>query len=384
VTEKLKVLVVDDEPFNVDYLVQELEEYDVDTLTAEDGVQALKQIADHSPDLVLLDIMMPQKDGFQVLTEMKADAEFRDIPVIIISAHSDMENILKGIELGAEDYLPKPFDPPLLEARVNASLDKKRFRNLEKKYFASIQRELKIGKKIQADFLPEQIPSVGGWQIEVFFQGAKEVSGDFYDVFELPNGKLVVAVGDVTDKGVGSALYMALYRSLIRAFLLDATLNEDTSIEKRLLHAINQTNAYICNQHEEPRFLTLFIGILDPSSGKLDYVSAGHDHPFLLGAKKALQEIKPTGPIIGMLEEAEFKVQQLSINADNLLFIYTDGAIDAMNVQEERFGTERLKELAAIDSNPETLVEKIKQTYKDYSGLAEQFDDLTFLVIKRD
>ena len=155
--EKLTILVVDDEPFNVDYLIQELEDFGVNTITASDGLEALDQIKKHSPDLVLLDIMMPKMDGFGVLAKLKADEDQRNIPVIIISAHSEMENVLKGIEMGAEDYLPKPFDPLLLHARVNASLEKKRFRNLEKKYLESLERELHIGRDIQAGFLPEQI-----------------------------------------------------------------------------------------------------------------------------------------------------------------------------------------------------------------------------------
>ena len=137
---QLTVLVVDDEAFNVDYLLQELEDFGVKTIAAANGVEALAQVEEHSPDLVLLDIMMPRMDGFEVLAKMKSDAATRDIPIVIISAHSDMPHILKGIEMGAEDYLPKPFDPLLLKARVNASLEKKRFRNLEKAYLKVLER----------------------------------------------------------------------------------------------------------------------------------------------------------------------------------------------------------------------------------------------------
>jgi len=216
---QLTVLVVDDETFNVDYLLQELEEYGVNTLSAANGVEALAQVEEHSPDLVLLDIMMPKMDGFEVLAKMKGDGAMRDIPVIIISAHSDMPHILKGIEMGAEDYLPKPFDPLLLKARVNASLEKKRFRNLEKAYLKGLERELEIGRQIQEGFLPREILSPEGWQISAFFRAAREVSGDFYDVFPLAENQLALIIGDVTDKGVGAALYMALFRTLFRSHL---------------------------------------------------------------------------------------------------------------------------------------------------------------------
>jgi class 3 adenylate cyclase len=124
-----KILIVDDEPFNRDYLEQELSDLDYATIMAGDGQEALDQVRAQEPDLVLLDIMMPVKDGFAVLTEMKADAALRNIPVIVISAMSDLHSVVRGIELGADDYLPKPFEPVLLQARISSSLEKKRLRD---------------------------------------------------------------------------------------------------------------------------------------------------------------------------------------------------------------------------------------------------------------
>jgi class 3 adenylate cyclase len=124
-----KILIVDDEPFNVDYLEQELDELGYETIAARNGQEALEKVKDASPDLVLLDIMMPIMDGFSVLEHMKADSTLRDIPVIIISAMSDLKSMVRGIEKGAEDYLPKPFEPVLLHARITSSLEKKRLRD---------------------------------------------------------------------------------------------------------------------------------------------------------------------------------------------------------------------------------------------------------------
>jgi len=127
--QKSKVLIVDDEPFNVDYLEQELEELHYATISASNGQEALDKIQAEAPDLVLLDIMMPVMDGFAVLARMKADPTLRNIPVIIISAMNDLHSVVKGIEQGAEDYLPKPFEPVLLHARISSSLEKKRLRD---------------------------------------------------------------------------------------------------------------------------------------------------------------------------------------------------------------------------------------------------------------
>ena len=123
--QKPKVLIVDDEPLNLDYLEQELEDFNYQILTAVNGQEALDKIQSERPDLVLLDIMMPVMDGFAVLSRLKAGRGLRDIPVIVISAANDLESVVKGIQQGAEDYLPKPFEPTLLHARISASLEKK-------------------------------------------------------------------------------------------------------------------------------------------------------------------------------------------------------------------------------------------------------------------
>src|SRR5215208_2012780 len=127
------ILIVDDEPFNVDYLEQELEELNYNIIKASNGKEALDQVKSQEPDLILLDIMMPVMDGFAALEQLKADPRMRHIPVIVISAMNDLESVVKGIQQGAEDYLPKPFEPTLLHARISASLEKKMLRDQHRK-----------------------------------------------------------------------------------------------------------------------------------------------------------------------------------------------------------------------------------------------------------
>jgi len=380
---QLTVLVVDDETFNVDYLLQELEEYGVNTLSAANGVEALAQVEEHSPDLVLLDIMMPKMDGFEVLAKMKGDGAMRDIPVIIISAHSDMPHILKGIEMGAEDYLPKPFDPLLLKARVNASLEKKRFRNLEKAYLKGLERELEIGRQIQEGFLPREILSPEGWQISAFFRAAREVSGDFYDVFPLAENQLALIIGDVTDKGVGAALYMALFRTLFRSHLSTNGF-AGAGPANSLSAACGFINDYICSVHDSESFCTAFIAVLDIASGKLAYVSAGHDHPVLLRKNGELEEIKPTGPAIGAIEDSEFELGELQLNAGDALFCYTDGLLDIRNQTGESFGGESLRKLLkAGRKDPSALVANVVAAVDGFAAGAVQYDDITMLGVRR-
>jgi len=159
-TDKSRILIVDDEPFNVDYLEQELEELNYETIAATNGQEALEKIQKEEPDLVLLDIMMPVMDGFAVLERVKANPLLRDIPIIVISAMSDLESVVKGIKFGAEDYLPKPFEPTLLQARIAACLEKKFLRDQQRKLLHT------FASKEVADLLMADGFSLGGKRID--------------------------------------------------------------------------------------------------------------------------------------------------------------------------------------------------------------------------
>ncbi|MCP4540048.1 MAG: response regulator [Chloroflexi bacterium] len=155
--KRAKILIVDDEPFNVDYLEQELEDLDCDTISASNGKEALEIVCIQAPDVILLDIMMPEMDGFQVLEHLKSNRTWRDIPVIVISAMNDMGNVVRGIEMGADEYLPKPFEPVLLKARIGACLEKKRLRDQEVRYLQQMEAEKKRSDELLHVILPPEI-----------------------------------------------------------------------------------------------------------------------------------------------------------------------------------------------------------------------------------
>jgi adenylate cyclase len=149
-----RILIVDDEPLNVDLLEQELELLGHDTIAASDGAAALQILARQPLDLMLLDIMMPQLDGYEVLARIKSDVELRHVPVIMISALDQLESVVRCIELGAEDYLPKPFEPILLKARIGACLEKKRWHDREVAYRREIERERERADRLLHVILP--------------------------------------------------------------------------------------------------------------------------------------------------------------------------------------------------------------------------------------
>ncbi len=385
-----KILLVDDEPYNLDYLEQELEDLDLDILTAANGQTALEMVASHSPDMIFLDIMMPVMDGFAVLEHMKANPHWAGIPVVIISAANDMPSVVRAIELGAEDFLPKPFNPVLLHARLNAGLEKKRLRDIEQAYLKSLERELEIGREIQAGFLPRQIPQPPGWEITAFFRAAREVAGDFYDVFELDAGSLALLLGDVTDKGVGSALYMALIRSLLRATLTMDSFSTNPhpgnrfSPEERLERAVSFVNNYICQVHASAMYATLFFGLLDTQTGQLCYVNAGHDTPYVLRGISEPARLGPTGPMVGAIEGVAYQVQQVQLGEGDCLVLYSDGITEAFNTSGVLFGKQRWGDLLGVATPAgQSRLEFLSKQVLGFIGAAPQPDDISLLLVQR-
>ncbi len=389
-TEPARILLVDDEPLNLDLLEQELDDLGFEIRTAADGRQALESVQQQPPDMIFLDLMMPVMDGFEVLERLQSDETLRSIPVVIVSAANDTDNIVRAIKIGAVDFLPKPFNPSILQARLNAGLEKKRLHDLETSYLQSLERELEIGREIQADFLPAEIPQPEGWRIRAHFQAAREVAGDFFDVFEISPGKMGVLLGDVTDKGVGSALYMALYRSLLRANLLaDQLSDEDEPDECRapeecMLRAVKLVNRYICKFHGSAMFATLFFAVLDTYSGQLCYVNAGHDAPYVLRNHKIVRKVEQSGPIVGAFEEAEYSLETFVLEPGDQLVLYSDGIPDAQDESGDMFGVQRLRALLEDQSDRHLACFDVVLAQVDqHIGEAVQFDDITLMVLER-
>lgn len=376
------VLVVDDNENNRDLLARRLSRQGHRVTTAETGRQALELLNREKFDLIVLDIMMPEMNGYEVLEHLKAHPGLRHIPVIMISAIDDLDSIARCIELGAEDYLFKPFNPVLLRARVGASLEKKRLRDQERAYLLSLQQEMELGRRTQSDFLPASLPQLPGWEIAAAFHPAREVAGDFYDAFSLPNNRLGLVIADVCDKGVGAALFMALIRTLIRAFAEQAAPTAHAA-----LNAVVLTSNYIVRHHHHNNkhmFATLFFGVLEPDTGVLTYVNGGHEPPIVLGAGRIKQMLDPTGPAVGMMADVTFTIQSVQLEPGDLLLAYTDGVTEARNRAGAFFSEERL---LALLSGPvrsaAALLEHIESHVYEYVSNTTFYDDVTMLALHR-
>lgn len=268
-----------------------------------------------------------------------------------------------------------------------------------------MERELNLGREVQNSFLPAEMHQIPDWEINAYLQPARQVSGDFYDVFPIPGSELIgLVVGDVCDKGVPAALFMALFRSLIRAFVHqhcsngvtdrvyenpDASGGESQAVftdpgSTNLIDTINLTNDYIANFHGHTNmFATVFFGLLDPTSGTLMYINGGHEPPILAG-ERGMQRLDPTGPALGLFPDQVFLIESVEFQPQDTFLVFTDGAYDALNSQGERFTEERLVNLVqSHNSSTENLLDRVADELRQYIADREQFDDITLLAVRR-
>jgi serine phosphatase RsbU (regulator of sigma subunit)/FixJ family two-component response regulator len=428
-----KLLVVEDNALNRDLLARYLQRQGHDVVLAANGRQALERVRQEKFDLVLLDMLMPELNGYEVLQRLKSNAGSRDIPVIMISALDEIENVARCIEAGAEDYLPKPFDPVLLRARISACLEKKHLRDLEVEYLRNValitdaalavedgtfdavcladvagradalghlarvfqqmvremrareqrakeeealKRELRLASEIQVSMLPAVLPRPAGLDIGARSIPAKAVGGDFFDVFALGAGRLGFAIGDVAGKGIPAALFTALTCALLRVEAMR------TASPERVLWSVNR---HLLERNSRGLFVTLLYGVLDEATRRVTYVRAGHEFPLLYDREGALVAI-PEGRSLplGLFSELTLEKRAVTLRSGDMLLLYTDGVTDARDERGELFGLERLERCLsfAIEERAQATCDRLVQTLRAYQGQAPQADDITLMVLR--
>lgn len=392
-TAPARVLVVGHDAGDRDTLSRQVQQegYVVDAVGQ--GGEALEKLRAARFDLVLLDAQSSRTAGPRFLEALRNDAGLARVPVIVVSAADDLDVLAQCLESGADDYLPKVFRPAMLRARISAALDRGRLRDAQ-----SLTREMAVARSIQQDFLPESLPRARGVQLEAALFPARQVSGDFYDAFMLPpSGTIVLVVGDVCDKGVGAALFMALFRSLIRASadpvgggaiqmiggrrtLVRQSLEAATPADL-LTRVAGFTNDYIARLHGRTNmFATVFLAALSPPTGQFDYVNAGHEPAIVIAGDGSTRELRPTGPALGLMPDAAFRADAGTLEPGHCLFAFTDGLVEARSPAGEVFGSERLQDaLRANNTSAADLVRGVTAALHAFTRQAEPHDDVTLL-----
>ena len=381
-----RILVVDDDPENREMLKRRLQKQGYTVVEAEDGLQAMNTLRNGEIELVLLDLIMPGIDGYQVLTRMKSDDRMSGIPVIMISALDQENGIARCIELGAEDYLSKPFNPIFLRARIGACLEKKRLRDQERKTFRALNTSQKklAGELAEAgayvrSLLPEKL--TGSIGIDYCFQPSAQLGGDAFGYHWIDDDHFAIYLLDVCGHGVGAALLSISVLNVLRAQSLPGVAFENPS---SVLEGLNRTFEM---ERQNNMYFTLWYGVLNRSTGELTYSSGGHPPAILLAAKgdsKPETALLSTGnPIIGFMEESEFANKACSIPDGACLYIFSDGVYeipkqDGQVMTLEEFTEHLVSESGEEGDHPEAIYDHIRKTNTD----PELEDDFSILKIQ--
>jgi serine phosphatase RsbU (regulator of sigma subunit) len=338
------ILIVDDNPTNVEILQTRLAANNYNIITAMDGEAGLRMARDHLPDLILLDIMMPKMDGISVCRHIKSDTSLPFMPVIMVTAKAESKDIVAGLEAGGDEYLTKPVDHRALVSRVKSMLRIKELHDKVHNQSAQLKFQLETATKIQSLFWPKIPELEAGSHIWAVSVPATYVGGDFYDVIMLPDASLLVYVADVSGKGVPAALIMAALSTKIR---IEA--QQQSEIDT-LLGIINTSTHQLIS--EEGFFITIVLGRYWPGTGKLQIVIGGHLPPLWLCKSGAHQMIFARGMALGVSPDTRYERNEILLSPGESILFYSDGIIEARDKNLELFGSERLTNTIANSKGP--------------------------------
>ena len=372
-----RVLIVDDVKSNVQLLAEALKgEYRISV--ALDGEAALKAIASTPPDIVLLDIVMPGLDGYEVLRRLRAEAATRELPVMFLSSLEDVADKAKGFELGANDYLTKPFEVLEVKARVRSLLKAKAWQDAVK---AALERDLSIAKEIQLGLLPSDLAACvegTGLDLHALMEPAQHVGGDLYLALRTTPDRLLLAVGDVSGKGIPASLFMAVTMTLLRS-LAREQLGPDA--------ILTRLNEELAAHNRGQLFVTLACALFDLPAGRVRVANAGHPSPVLLSADgSASAPFGSTGLIAGLFPKAAYTCNEAAFSPGDTLVFYSDGVSEAMDPEENEFGEERLVAglLARPRGGAKEVADGVLAEVRRHAGTARQSDDITVVTVRRE
>lgn len=387
----VKILSVDDEMdlelLLTQYFRRKIRKGEYEFFFAHNGIEALQTLLEHPDiDIVLSDINMPEMDGLTLLKKLK-DRNNPALKVIMVSAYGEMGNIRTAMNNGAFDFAMKPIDLDDLQLTIDkaiAEIDFIKSTQKEHTQLVDIKGDLALAAEIQLAILPHTFPPqppfeayAGKVDMYATMKPAKDVGGDFYDVYPIDDEHLGFCIADVSGKGVPAALFMAVSHTLLR-FAGKSTLEPTT--------VIADSNTILATESFDSMFVTLFYGIYNTTTGEINYVNAGHNSPYILRQDGEVEELPYSNNIcLGVLPDIPFNASCATLNPGDAIVTFTDGVTEAFAADGELYGEKRLERLVGTltGQTAEQMTAAINADVQKHAEGAEQSDDITCLVLKR-
>ena len=378
-----RILVVDDEP-DLEQLVRQRMRREIRSGQfvmefAHNGLEALAKLDQQDRfDIVLSDINMPQMDGLELLKRIpNVDP---DVRAVVVSAYGDMKNIRTAMNRGAFDFVTKPIDFGDLRVTIDRTLEnsvvwKQAMESRDQ--LAVLESELDVARRMQASILPTEFPREDSFEIHANMEPAQAVGGDFYDVQDLPDGSVGMAIADVSGKGVPAGLFMMSSRTLLKGAAIGSS--DPATV-------LNTVNGVLSDDNAEMMFVTVLYAVFDPETRTYTYASGGHDSPLVVHADGTATLLPHTGGVaLGVMPGIEYQTHSVTLKEGDTVLLYTDGVTEAQNSDGVQFGLERLREIfrERAPEGPETATSEVFSAVREFAGDAPQFDDITCLALSQ-
>ncbi len=381
--QPFKILVVDDEPDLEPLMLQRMRRHiragEYDFVFAHNGIEALERLQQEDDiDMVISDINMPQMDGLTLLEQIpKVDPNIRSV---IISAYGDMKNIRTAMNRGAFDFVTKPLDFDDLRITIERTVShlvEWRDALSSRDKLVVLQNELDVASKMQQSILPTLFPAGPDYRYFASMEPARNVGGDFYDTLRLDEGRIGLAIADVSGKGVPAALFMMSSRTQLKGAAIG------NHYPGAVLREVNQL---LCQDNDTMMFVTLVYVVYDPASGEITFANGGHNQPLIRHTDGSSTLLPLTGGIaLGVAPDIDYDQETVTLAPGEALVLYTDGVTEAMNSADEEFGLERLCEVltATSSDDPREVNQAIFDGVRAFAGGTPQSDDITCLTLCR-
>ena len=368
-----QILIVDDSETSILFLKMSLEGYDAVAVTS--GREMWTQLSRSIPSLILMDVVMPEEDGYQLAEKLALNEVYKDIPIIFQTTKDSSEDLEKAFESGAVDYIRKPVDAKELRARIKSVL---KIKELEKELNSAldlIRKDLGLARKIQNKIIPDDTRIRNGLQFYAKYLPMVEVGGDFYFITEMSPQITRIFIADATGHGIQSALITMLIKSEYE------NLADKIADPSDLLFNLN--NIFVQKYYSLDTLFSAFLIDIDLNENKIVYSSAGHPEQVLI-SKASVQFMHKTGRLIGVVTDTKYEQVEMKFEKGDRIFLFTDGIYEEFNEANEIYGEEELHDMLK-NNNRNPIKENIDfliSDVKEFMGTRAQDDDITIIGIE--